>query len=72
MPGPDADPIKITLVPELCFAVGLTDAQRADFRVMKDVADFTRQSAEKKLGVINVSSLSVNDFKILFNSLCTI
>jgi len=53
MPGPDADPIKITLVPELCFAVGLTDAQRADFRVMKDVADFTRQSAEKKLGSVH-------------------
>ena len=57
MPGPEVDPIKITLVPELCFAVGLTDAQRADFRVMKDVADITRLSAEKKLGVITVASL---------------
>ena len=48
----DAEPIKITLVPELCFAVGLTDAQRADFRVMRDVADFTRLTPEKKLEVI--------------------
>ena len=38
-------------MPELCFAVGLTDAQRADFRVMRDVADFTRLSPEKKLEV---------------------
>lgn len=36
------EPIKICLVPELCFLTGLTEAQRADFKVMKDVSDFTR------------------------------
>ena len=72
MPGPDVDPIKITLVPELCIAVGLTDAQRADFRVMKDVADFTRLSPEKKLGVTIVASDRVQELKISFNRLCTI
>ena len=29
----DVDPIKICLIPELCFLTGLTDAQRADFRL---------------------------------------
>ena len=34
--------IYICLVPELCFLTGLTEAQKNDFRVMKDVADYTR------------------------------
>ena len=34
--------ISIRLVPELCFLTGLTEAQRNDFRVMKEVADHTR------------------------------
>ena len=38
---PEAE-ISICLVPELCFMTGLTESQRADFKVMKDVADFTR------------------------------
>lgn len=32
----------ICLIPELCLLTGLTDAMRSDFRVMKDVAVFTR------------------------------
>ena len=32
----------IILVPELCFLTGMTDAMRSDFRVMKDVATYTR------------------------------
>ena len=32
----------ILLVPELCNLTGLTDTMRADFKVMKDVAQFTR------------------------------
>ena len=32
----------IALVPELCNMTGLTDQMKADFKVMKDVAQFTR------------------------------
>ena len=32
----------IALVPELCNMTGLTEQMKADFRVMKDVAQFTR------------------------------
>ena len=39
---PDGEEISICLVPELCLLTGLTESQRNDFRVMKDVADFTR------------------------------
>jgi len=34
----------VCLVPELCLMTGLTDAMRADFRVMKDVGAITRIS----------------------------
>ena len=38
------EPHKICLIPEFCYVMGLTDAQRADFRVMKDVAEYTRHT----------------------------
>lgn len=30
------------LVPQICFMTGLTDLQRSDFRVMKDINQFTK------------------------------
>jgi len=39
----------ICLVPELCLLTGMTDAMRADFRVMQEVAKFTRISPQKRL-----------------------
>jgi len=38
--GEDAGPI--LLIPELCTRTGLTDEARADFKVMKDIAVYTR------------------------------
>ena len=35
-------PSMIYLIPELCRLTGLTDQMKADFKVMKDVAQFTR------------------------------
>jgi len=32
----------VFLVPELCNMTGLSDAQRADFNLMKDLAIYTR------------------------------
>ena len=34
--------LKLCLIPETCLLTGMTDKMRADFRVMKDVAQFTR------------------------------
>ena len=39
------------LVPELCKMTGLTDQMRSDFRVMKDVAQFTRVTPMQRLEV---------------------
>ena len=53
----------IALVPELCNLTGLTDQMKADFRVMKDVAQFTRitpnqrqQALEKFIDNVNNSA----------------
>ena len=36
------------LIPELCNMTGLTDQMKADFRVMKDVAQFTRVTPNQR------------------------
>ncbi|KAK9870113.1 hypothetical protein WA026_006203 [Henosepilachna vigintioctopunctata] len=42
----------ICLVPELCFLTGLTDAMRADFKVMKDVAQYTRVTPAQRMNAL--------------------
>ena len=42
----------ICLVPELCLMTGLTDAMRADFKVMKDVATITRVTPQARFNAI--------------------
>ena len=42
----------IALVPELCNLTGLTDQMKADFKVMKDVAQFTRVTPNQRNQVI--------------------
>ncbi len=36
------------LVPELCLPCGITEAMRQDFRVMKDVGEFTRLPPQRR------------------------
>jgi len=38
----------VLLIPELCFMTGLSDAQRADFNLMKAMGDYTRQDPAKR------------------------
>ena len=38
----------IKLVPELCFLTGMTDAMRSDFKIMKEVGNFTRLSPPQR------------------------
>jgi len=37
------------LIPELCQLTGLTDAMRADFRLMQDLAKIVHTNAEAKI-----------------------
>lgn len=41
--------VEIALIPELCQLTGLTDVMRADFRLMKDLAQIVHTNAEKKI-----------------------
>lgn len=40
---------EIALIPELCQVTGLTDSMRADFRLMKDLAEIVHTNAERKV-----------------------
>lgn len=61
--------ITICLIPELCLMTGLTDAMRADFRVMKDVALITRITPQARAESIRkfIQRVKTNDeaYKLL-------
>ena len=40
---------EVALIPELCQLTGLTDAMRADFRLMKDLAVIMHTNADAKI-----------------------
>lgn len=42
----------ICLVPELCHMTGLTDEMRSDFKVMKDVAQYTRVTPNQRMNAL--------------------
>ena len=51
----------IYLVPELCNMTGLTDEQRANFALMKAMAEYTRQTPDKRVETLNNFSILIND-----------
>eukprot|EP00092_Neocalanus_flemingeri_P023338 GFUD01025304.1.p1 GENE.GFUD01025304.1~~GFUD01025304.1.p1 ORF type:complete len:970 (+),score=314.12 GFUD01025304.1:89-2998(+) len=58
----EADVAKlIALVPELCNLTGLTDQMKNDFRVMKDVALFTRVTPNQRQLALRKFLKNVND-----------
>jgi len=58
----EADVAKlIALVPELCNLTGLTDQMKNDFRVMKDVALFTRVTPHQRQLALKKFLKNVND-----------
>jgi len=58
----EADVAKlIALVPELCNLTGLTDQMKNDFRVMKDVALFTRVTPNQRQQALKKFLKNVND-----------
>lgn len=42
----------VCLVPELCYMTGLTDEMRSDFKVMKDVAQYTRVTPNQRMNAL--------------------
>jgi len=40
---------EVSLIPELCQLTGLTDAMRANFNLMKDLAQIVHTNAEAKI-----------------------
>eukprot|EP00088_Acartia_fossae_P024862 TRINITY_DN2571_c0_g1_i14.p1 TRINITY_DN2571_c0_g1~~TRINITY_DN2571_c0_g1_i14.p1 ORF type:complete len:919 (-),score=292.46 TRINITY_DN2571_c0_g1_i14:527-3283(-) len=53
----------ISLVPELCRMTGMTDEMRSDFRVMKDVANATRITPDKRQQCLRKFLENVRDNK---------
>jgi aubergine-like protein len=58
----------IYLVPELVNLTGLTDEQRSNFRVMKNVGEYTKLTATQRMGAIADMRDRINsDKEILFD-----
>lgn len=58
----------ICLVPELCQLTGLTDDQRSNFRLMKDVATYTRITPNQRHAAFKkVTNNFLNNFLSIFS-----
>nr|XP_029711242.1 protein argonaute-3-like [Aedes albopictus]XP_029711247.1 protein argonaute-3-like [Aedes albopictus]XP_029711472.1 protein argonaute-3 [Aedes albopictus] len=51
------------LIPEICYLTGLTDEMRSDFKVMRDIAAFTRVSPNQRLNSMRQFCQNVNENK---------
>ena len=66
------------LIPELCNMTGLSEEQRANFNLMKDMAAYTRQDPKKRVASLKTFSKRINenpetkkwldDWKLSFNT----
>lgn len=45
----EKETITFCLIPEICYLTGLTDEMRKDFKVMRDIATFTRVTPNQRL-----------------------
>jgi len=57
----------IYLVPEICYMTGLSDEQRANFKLMKAVGDYTRQAPEPRLTTLMKFSKRMQDNKAIMD-----
>ncbi|XP_055640533.1 protein argonaute-3 [Toxorhynchites rutilus septentrionalis] len=48
------------LIPEICYLTGLTDEMRSDFKVMRDIASFTRITPNQRLNSMRQFCHNVN------------
>lgn len=49
------------LIPEICYLTGLTDVQRSDFRLMRDIATSTRVSPNQRVQSLKQFCKNVNE-----------
>uniref|UniRef100_A0A182VU77 trypsin n=1 Tax=Anopheles minimus TaxID=112268 RepID=A0A182VU77_9DIPT len=52
--------IQLCLVPELCYLTGLTDEMRKDYKVMRDIATYTRITPNQRLQAMQKFCENVN------------
>ncbi|KFB43049.1 AGAP008862-PA-like protein [Anopheles sinensis] len=50
----------VCLVPEICYLTGLTDEMRSDFKVMRDIATYTRVSPNQRMASMEQFCKNVN------------
>ncbi|XP_075148172.1 argonaute 3 [Haematobia irritans] len=56
-----AEDIVFCLVPEICFLTGLRDDMRSDFRLMREIATFTRVSPNQRLQALEKFYTNINN-----------
>ncbi|XP_055386701.1 protein argonaute-3 [Condylostylus longicornis] len=55
--------IIFSLIPEICYLTGLTDHMRSNFKVMKDIATYTRVTPNQRVLALEKFIKSVNENK---------
>ncbi|XP_061388506.1 protein argonaute-3 [Musca vetustissima] len=55
-----SEDIVFCLVPEICFLTGLRDEMRSDFRLMREIATFTRISPNQRLQALEKFYTNIN------------
>lgn len=59
--GKDApEELMFCLVPEICYLTGLRDDLRSDFKVMRDIATFTRVTPNQRVAALHKFNQNVN------------
>ena len=61
--SPDEEPVKLCLIPELCFVCGMSEVQRKDFKVIRDVSEHTRHRPDKRQQLLNSLLKSIAESK---------
>lgn len=56
----EKEEIRFCLIPEICFLTGLTDTMRSDFKVMRDIATFTRITPNQRMKAYQQFCQNVN------------
>jgi len=51
--GVEREPLRVTLVPELCICCGMTETQRQNFRAMEEVGKYTRLPPQTRREIVS-------------------
>lgn len=53
MKNKEGEKTPIYLIPELCTLTGMSDEMRGDFKIMQEVAKYTKKTPNEKMNLIN-------------------